>query len=158
MFILISSLIVAMASCSPAADNSPADGFTLRSLLGSKINSASVQKEVSNLGLKRQLLKGDVNYYSYEHGLTILTRRGRVWRIVLKPNLDPDLDYKEYKGALPLGVKRHLSPEGLISRLGKPTNDDGSKDDRWLIYDKSQYSYTFVFDGDILRTIMIDGP
>ena len=138
-------LIISTLACH--AENN--DFNKIISCIGEKLNSKTVKEVITEYNLKKKMIKGEPKYYSYDTGITLISDKEKVWRVIFHIRREKTLyDHK----ALPLAVKPKTSPEELIQENGKPDRDDFEAvfSERYIIFKKTNYRYEFLFDNNKL--------
>ncbi|MCM8531866.1 MAG: hypothetical protein NE330_11945 [Lentisphaeraceae bacterium] len=126
------------------------------SCIGEELNSKEVKEVITEYKLIKKVIKGHPKYYSYETGLTLISDKEKVWRVILHIRREKTLyNHKN----LPLDVDIETSPEELIKQNGKPEGDtfEAEFSERYITFVKPNYRYQFLFDNNnALLQVMVD--
>ncbi|MCB0736968.1 MAG: hypothetical protein KDC92_05610 [Bacteroidetes bacterium] len=91
-----------------------------------------------------------------EHGIAAsLGEKGHILSIYFfnEKYILNEVDFKRFKGKLPLSLNMNMTPEEVIEEIGTPTKDEGTVY-RNLFY-KTNYEYEFLYKKDVMQYMRI---
>ncbi len=151
--ILLLFPILAACSRSPQPD----EVRHVQACLGQRVDAPVVQALSAAWGLSTNPPGGDGHLISATNGITLLFESNIVWRASLIANPPPQWERDAFPYTLPFGIRRAVTPPGLIHQLGTPKHEwDRVRSHRWLIYQETDYTYVFWFHSNTLLSVWID--
>jgi hypothetical protein len=123
-------------------------------LLGKPISAPEVKQFVARFGLKQGQKFDEGSFSGFDKApFSLLYRKSKVSRIVVRLSKEPRENWPIYTGKLFLGLQNQDTPKDVIRRLGQPAYQPSN---HYLMFQYEKYELVLTFDEATERLAEID--